>query len=64
MTFEARLLALERKSDVRDVTLTFKDGSTRRVRIRDPLAVLCDVWSKRHANIVGQNRYQRQRTIL
>jgi hypothetical protein len=36
-----RLDALERKSQVSDAVLTFADGSTRSVRLKDPLGIFC-----------------------
>jgi hypothetical protein len=37
-----RIKSLERKNPVADGILVFPDGSTRAIRLADPLAVMCD----------------------
>jgi hypothetical protein len=37
-----RIKSLERESPIADGVLVFSDGSTRAIRIADPLAVMCD----------------------
>ena len=49
-----RLLALEKKSGAQDVLLHFADGSTRAVRLRDPVAALIASWRRQWARCVGQ----------
>ena len=48
-----RLLRIEQKSHVRDVVLSFTDGSTRAVRVRDPLSLVLASWTRRHCEITG-----------
>jgi hypothetical protein len=46
-----RTEALEKKSGARDTVLHFADGSTRAIRMRDPLAVLLAIWNRVHWQI-------------
>jgi len=50
---ENRVLRLERKSSARNVLLTFADGSSRAIRVRDPLSLVLASWTRRHCEITG-----------
>ncbi|HUZ47312.1 MAG TPA: hypothetical protein VMW54_11810 [Terriglobia bacterium] len=47
-------MKIEQKSVARDVVLRFDDGSTRAVRVRDPLSVVLASWSRRHSETTGK----------
>lgn len=57
MRFESmkrRLSKLEKRSGVRDVLLSFPDGSSRCLKIRDPLSCLLTSWEKEAAELEGR----------
>lgn len=53
-SLKTRLLALERKSSAQDIVLIFGDGSTRGVRVRDPLGLVVASFSRIHARATGE----------
>jgi hypothetical protein len=48
------LVRLEAKSTARDAVLHFADGSTRAIRLSDPLQLLLDGWRWEHDRLSGK----------
>lgn len=49
-----RIRDLEVRIGAKDATLVFSDGSTRAIRVRDPLAVLLAAMTRIHRQSTGQ----------
>ncbi len=52
--FKNRLASLEVRRGLQDAKLTFADGSTRSITVRDPLGCLLDTWRRVHARLAGR----------
>jgi len=63
-----RLTILESKSIATDAWLHFADGSTRAIRIQDPLKLLLDAFRREHARASGEDdpeiQYAQQLDLL